>query len=387
MDRIVKVTILSPYPFHMIYQANQMKRLNSLERLLTAVPMSRTGLPKSVVNTRLYFSGIRFYARKLLPQIDHKLSRIVIKDFDRWAKNNLGKPTIINALSGFATNTLQYAHDNGVFTCCDRGSWHILEQKKVLDDEAERLGVTKEYFDPWIMERELTEYDIVDRIFVPSQTAADSFIRQGVDKDKLRKVPYGVHIDHFVPSSSVAPPGAFVSVATVGMQKGSHILVEAFRNLNGQYINNSSLTLVGPITQGWERILELDKNNVIAVGQCDRDGVIRHLQQARIFVLASIQEGLALVIAQAMACGLPIIASEATGAHELVDNGVEGIIVPTNDVEALTNAMEFLISNPTLSKEMGLAARKKVEKFGGWNRYGEEINNELYRIITEKSTD
>ncbi len=238
-----------------------------------------------------------------------------------------------------------------------------------------------------MIERELTEYDIVDRIFVPSQTVVDSFIWQGVDKDKLRKVPYGVDIDHFVPTSSVAPAGAFVSVATVGMQKGSHILVEAFRNLNERYANNTGLTLVGPITKGWDKILELDKGDITAVGQCDRNGVIRHLQQARIFVLASIQEGLALVIAQAMACGLPIIASEATGVRELVDNGVEGIIVPTYDVEALSNAMELLISNLNLSKEMGVAARKKVEQFGGWNRYGTEINSELYRVITEKSTD
>jgi glycosyltransferase involved in cell wall biosynthesis len=102
--------------------------------------------------------------------------------------------------------------------------------------------------------------------------------------------------------------------------------------------------------------------------------VIRELQQASIFVLASIEEGLALVIAQAMACGLPVISTEAAGASELITDGVEGIIVPGSvSAENLAQAIDYLLSDNVRSQAMGAAARRKVEAIGGWERYGRQL--------------
>ena len=185
------------------------------------------------------------------------------------------------------------------------------------------------------------------------------------------KVPYGVDVSAFTSPAGGRVPGRLISVATVGLQKGHYHLLRAFRMLNAQ---NASLTLVGSITPGWEKRLRLDQAGVTATGPVSRAHVISELQQASIFVLASLQEGLALVLAQAMACGLPVVATEATGVRELVDDGVEGIVVPDPPrAETLAAALDSLLSDRERLHAMGAAARKKVESLGGWESYGHKL--------------
>ena len=71
----------------------------------------------------------------------------------------------------------------------------------------------------------------------------------------------------------------------------------------------------------------MNRPGVRATGPVSRGKVIEELQRASVFVLASVHDGFGLVLAQAMACGLPVIATEATGIRELITDGVEGIVV------------------------------------------------------------
>ena len=371
MNTPLKITVLSPYPFHMVDQARQLYRAGVLERMVTAVPRSRAGLPRDMVSTRLRVSALRRAMRRPLPSTDPALNRAVIRDFDRWAESQLGSPSAINSLSGFATSTLSSASERGLAVFCDRGSWHILEQKLILDAEAARIGAPRERFDSFIIDRELREYEIADRIIVPSEAARQSFLRRGIDANRVVKVPYGVDISQFSTPTGERRPGAIVSVASIGIQKGHHHLLEAFQMLRTR---NATLTLVGPVSAVYGRYLNLDQPAVRMTGRVNRTRVIRELQQASIFVLASIHDGLALVIAQAMACGLPVISTEATGARELITDGVEGIIVPGPAyAENLAQAIDELLSDSVRSRAMGEAARRKVEAIGGWERYGRQL--------------
>jgi alpha-maltose-1-phosphate synthase len=352
-------------------QATQLYQAGVLERMVTAVPRSRIGLPSELTVTRLRWSGFRHAARRAVPRADSMLNRRVVTDFDRWAASRLGEPSVVNSLSGFATETLSRASARGITVFCDRGSWHILEQKRVLDEEAERIGAPRESFDPFIVERELREYQLADRILVPSEPARRSFIRRGIDARRVVKVPYGVDISAFSMPTGQRYPGAVVSVSTIGLRKGHHHLVQAFNMLNAR---NASLTLVGAVMPGWDKRLHLSQAGVRATGPVNRDRVIEELQRASVFVLASVEDGFGLVIAQAMACGLPVIATEATGVRELITDGVEGIVVPAPpDAQTLAEAMDSLLSDPDRAQEMGIAARRKVESFGGWDRYGRQV--------------
>jgi alpha-maltose-1-phosphate synthase len=367
----LRVTVLSAYPFHMVDQARQLHQAGVLERMAAAVPRSRVGLPGDLVSTRLRWSAFRRVAGRALPRADSLLGREVIRDFDRWAGSHLGQPSVVNGLSGFATQTLSRASARGVTVFCDRGSWHILEQQRVLEEEADRIGAARAHFDPFIIDRELSEYRLADRILVPSEPARQSFIRRGIDPRRVVKVPYGVDISAFSAPTEARCPGAVISVATVGLRKGHHHLIQAFRMLRTR---NASLTLVGGVSPGWDKRLDLDQAGLRATGPVTRSRVIEELRRASVFVLASIEEGLALVIAQAMACGLPIIATEATGVRELITDGVEGIVVPVPpDAQTLAEAMDSLLSDDDRARAMGAAARRKVESIGGWDRYGRQV--------------
>jgi starch synthase len=371
LNTSLNITVLSPYPFHMVDQARQLYRAGVLERMVTAVPCSRVGLPRDMVSTRLRMSALRRAMGRSLRSTDPFLNRAVIRDFDRWAMSQLGSPSAINSLSGFATSTLSSASERGLTVFCDRGSWHILEQKLILDKEADKMGLPREHFDPFIIDRELREYEIADKIIVPSEGARRSFIRRGIDANRVVNVPYGVDISQFSMPTEERRPGAIVSVATIGLQKGHHHLLQAFQMLRTR---NATLTLVGPISARYGRHLNLDQPAVRMTGPVSRSRVIQELQQASIFVLASIHDGFGMVVAQAMACGLPVICTEAAGASELITDGVEGIIVPVPvSAENLAQAIDYLLSDDVRSRAMGAAARRKVESIGGWERYGRQL--------------
>ena len=371
MNENLKVTVLSAYPFHMVDQARQLYRAGVLERMVTAVPRSRVGLPREMVSTRLRWSAFRRIARRASHRADPLLSREVVRDFDRWAASHLGEPSVVNGLSGFATETLSRASARGITVFCDRGSWHILEQKRVLDEEADRIGAPRAHFDPFMIERELREYQLADRILVPSEPARQSFIQRGVDAERVVKIPYGVDVSAFSMPTEERCPDAVVSVATVGLRKGHTHLLQAFHMLSTK---NTSLTLVGAVTPGWDKRLRLSQPGVRTTGPVSRSRVIEELQRASVFVLASVEEGLSLVIAQAMACGLPVIATEATGVRELITDGVEGIVVSDPpDAQVLAEAIDCLLSDRERARAMGAAARRKVESLGGWDRYGRQL--------------
>ncbi|MCU4187146.1 glycosyltransferase family 4 protein [Acidiferrimicrobium sp. IK] len=365
----------------MIDQARQLHELGVLERLVTTVPRSRVGLPVGQVKTRMRYAAARRVAGRAVPRLDPTLNRFVVRDFDQWASKRLGRPSVVNALSGFATATVTRASAEGVAVCCDRGSWHIEEQKRVLDEEAERIGAPLVRFDRFMAERELQEYDLADRILVPSERARRTFLDRGISAERVVTIPYGVDVTEFVPGAP-PQPGAIVSVGTVGMRKGHRYLVDAFRSLS---TSAASLTLVGPVEPGWDALLGLSRGDVRSVGAVSRGRVIEELQRASVFALASIEEGLALVLAQAMACGLPVVATESTGVRELVEDGVEGLIVAPADSAALAEALDWLLSNPDRAKAMGAAGRRRVEGFGGWDRYGRAVVAALADAARERA--
>ena len=86
--------------------------------------------------------------------------------------------------------------------------------------------------------------------------------------------------------------------------------------------------------------------------------------------MPSIEEGLALVQGQAMACGLPVIATTNTGAEDLFTDGVEGFIVPIRDPEAIREKLLRLYHDPELREEMSRAALSRVQSMAGWDDYG-----------------
>jgi colanic acid/amylovoran biosynthesis glycosyltransferase len=95
-------------------------------------------------------------------------------------------------------------------------------------------------------------------------------------------------------------------------------------------------------------------------GACNHDKVVDFYRISDAFILGSFAEGIPVVLMEAMAMELPCIATWIAGIPELIDNGVDGLLVPPADPVALADAVERLMEDPELIRRIGAAGRSKI---------------------------
>jgi glycosyltransferase involved in cell wall biosynthesis len=132
------------------------------------------------------------------------------------------------------------------------------------------------------------------------------------------------------------------------------------------------------------RILpQLPQDDVEFVPHLPQDRLATIMSSSHVMVLPSVEEGLALVQAQAMACGCPLISSTNTGGEDLFTDGVEGFVVPIRSPEAIAARLQQLADDPALRQRMSEAALARVRQIGGWHQYGEAWAKLLRELIAE----
>ena len=110
---------------------------------------------------------------------------------------------------------------------------------------------------------------------------------------------------------------------------------------------------------------------------------LRLMQRCDVLVLPSIVEGRALVQQEAMACGLPVIATRNAGADDLIEDGVTGFLVPIRSPEAIAQKISWCAANRSLISGMGIAAKQRAGELG-WGAYGERVVKAIRELIDEQ---
>jgi glycosyltransferase involved in cell wall biosynthesis len=266
-------------------------------------------------------------------------------------------------------------------TIVERGSAHIEWQRDELTKEAGLTGLTIDTPHARTIEQELAEYQAADYVAVPSAFAAKTFVARGVPEAKLLLNPYGVNLTLFShaatdPQTRHLENGGLhvLHVGRVSAQKGVHYLVDAVGR-----IPDATLTLVGAVDAEMDALVRR-RAAVTVVGAVAGQELPRWYRQADVFCLLSVQEGLALVVAQAMAMGLPVIATPNTGAEELIEDGAHGFIVPARDPAAVAARLRQLAADPELRREMGRRARARIAEGFDWAHYGARARAHYVRI-------
>lgn len=369
----MKICVASVGRFHAFDLARQMERLGHLTRLYTAYPRFKVdGLPAAKVSTFPWIMGAAELAGRFgLPGLRERLNFPMIETFDRWMAKRLAPCDVFHCLSSFGLQSHRAARSKyRALTVCDRGSSHITFQNEILREEYEHCGIPYRGTDARIIERELAEYEFCDLISVPSSFSIRSFVEKGVPRDKLRLNPYGVDLSMFHPMPKRDAVFRVLFVGVTSVQKGVRYLLEAVSNAQ---IPELETWLVGAIDPEMRPILARYENRFRALGVLPRAELAGQYSQASVLVLPSIQDGFGLVMAQAMACGVPVIATTNTGAKDLFTDGVEGFIVPIRDGAAIADKIVFLREHPEVRDAMGAAALARVRALGGWNSYGEQM--------------
>jgi glycosyltransferase involved in cell wall biosynthesis len=319
---------------------------------------------------------------RMLPQwLDDNLGYQNALRFDDWTARRVGKIDALIGISGSALKTGKLLQQRGGVFICDRGSSHQRYQAEIVADEFRRWGLDAPPNDMRDTTREEAIYAMADAITVPSSFARRSFIEQGVPAGKLHTIPYGVRLEAFRKVAD-PPAGAFnvLFAGHVSLRKGVPYLLQAFQLLRHP---RKRLRCVGEISPEIKQLLDarLPLCDVDFLGAVPQVQLPKLMSESHVMVLPSIEEGLALVQGQALACGCPVLATTNTGSEDLFANGVEGFIVPIRDVDALAGRMQLLADDPSLQRRMSEAALARVQHLGGWHHYGDMWESLLGSIV------
>lgn len=236
-------------------------------------------------------------------------------------------------------------------------------------------------FAPWLYNR------AVDGVAAISPAVADALVRSGVARERIEIIPSGIDCDRFRPPNSAErqqardalglAPGD-CAVGTVGMleaRKGQRYLIEAIQLLRdgegleaaGETTANARCFIAGAGALADELTAEIKArrlgDSIRLMGRVEDSRTL--LWALDIFAMPSVQEGLGVAALEAMACGLPVVASATGGLIEAVEDGVTGIQVPVGDARALAKGIARLAADAESRHAMGAAGRARaVAKFG-----------------------
>lgn len=298
-----------------------------------------------------------------------------------WRNQRLGRriarqldasQTAVVCSDGCAERPFRAARRQGIPTMLLQTIAHVDEGRERMRAEAKRspelaaslpyLSLPDEYF-----AARRREYELADLIVAPSEFVRRSLLEHGV-KAKIEVIPFGSDTSRFVPGAPNRAPGPvrYLFVGQISQRKGIKYLLEAAALLD---LDPHQLTLVGPrhISDTLLSRYEGHFTHLATVPHSEVDACFR---AADVFVYPSLLEGSAVAVYEAMGSGLPVVLTEATGS--VARDGVESVLVPAGDSEALATAMNRLGSDTELRRAMGEAARARALAFD-WQTHHEKL--------------
>ena len=373
----MKVVVSCLKKFHAFALAEQMNNNNSLRIFFTTYAYQKNFfirkivnrvdkeiIPKSKIKTNYFLA---FLVKFLKNQF------ILVELYDIWVSLNLRSLKKIDVFIGWSSmsyRSMKVAKEKGALMILERGSSHILFQKNILQEEYKKFGL-KFYFNKDLVKKELKEYELADYISIPSQFVMNSFLDQGVSKEKLFLNPYGAST-FFKRTEDNKKNKKFtiVYLGTSCIRKGIHYLLESIQKLN---INKSNyeVLFIGKVEEEMKSIIgDFDTSNCKFIGFVNHYDLPKILSNCDVAIHPSIEEGMSMVTLQLLACGVPVIATFNTGASEVVKNDYNGYIIEAKKPELIKEKIEYLFQNPVKLKKMKINSVESIQKNFKWSDYG-----------------
>lgn len=288
---------------------------------------------------------------------------------------------VVQAIMGFATEPFDRADRAGALKVVDAPNSHPVTYHGYMQRECDLwCPGTKVPIPQWMFARMKRELERADVVLCPSFFVKDTMVANGVPPEKCLLNPFGVDTSIFKPRETPPPKPRFIVVGMICLRKGHQYLFRAFEQVK-RVLPEAELVCVGNYRPDFR--LERRRWEVTFThhpGLPHRE-LAALLTQCTAFVLPSVEEGFARVLSEAMAAGLPIVASYESGATTLVQDGVEGFIVPPREPGRIADAMIQLAQDPALCQRMGEAARRMGAERNTWQDYGDRLLAEYKRRL------
>ncbi len=387
----MKVAIIVGGRFHAFNLAEQLHKDNFLKQLITSYPkyyIKKNFNIENKIITSFPLKEILHRTLKKINLVDHyfDIDLITSNLFDYKASKSIDFKNIdiIVGWSSFSLKSFEIAGKSDCVKILERGSSHIEFQKETLKEEYDLVGLNSNLPSSKMIDKEKKEYDLSDYICVPSEFSKKSFLKKGLSENKIIKIPYGVDLNNFFLPDFKKNNTHFniICVGAISVRKGVIYLVRAFNELN---LKNCKLTLIGEIERDFAKILKPHLNdNIEIIKPVSQNSLRTFYNQASVFVTCPVEDGFGMVILQAMACGLPVITTNNAGGSEIIDDGIDGYIIPIRDKEKLKEKLLFLYQNKSALSLMGKKAEHKAQSSFSWENYGEKIKNFYLSVVKKK---
>ena len=324
-----------------------------------------------------HFAAKAFYHAATPGQRDNIVPRLW-PIWDSWVTKQKRKVGALNidivfSVMGSCRGPFNLAEGIGALKVVDASSSHPTSFYGFWQRECDiwspgmRVTLPRSLFRRCTQDLERADYILCSSLFV-----RDSMLYNGIQDAKLAVLPYGADVSTFTPSQSATAHPRFIAVGTLTLRKGTTYLLDAMR-LVRQAHPEAELLLVGGVHDDMKGIISRWQGEFTHIPSVSHSELSTLLQQSLAFVFPSCEEGFARVLSEAMAAGLPIVATHESGASTVITDGENGFIVPPRQPGLLAERLLQLLEDPILAHRMGAAASSYAKLHGSNENYGVQI--------------
>jgi N-acetyl-alpha-D-glucosaminyl L-malate synthase BshA len=231
-----------------------------------------------------------------------------------------------------------------------------------------------------LLTRQLVKFALrnSNKVIAVSEFLREEALKLGVEEEKVKVIRGGVTLQRG-PEDKLDISGRLVTfIGSLVEQKGVDVLIEAFQQVK-ERVPEVKLAIVG---EGKER----ERLEALAKGVQDiyflgyRRDLTGVLEKSEVLILPSREEGFGLVLLEAMAAGVPVVATRVGGIIEIVEDGYSGILVEKEDSRGLAEGIVRVLENGELRDALSRHGREVVKKFS-WKRMGSEVDKIYDEIV------
>jgi starch synthase len=366
----LKVVYSAPNRAHHYGYAREMYQAGILKAFVSGFPRFSPRAPIPEIGTALkrvdqlqtlYIASLKL---KMPLWVSDELAHFAKIQMDKGSRQPLKESDIFVFYNGCGLESARQFRQNGGIGIVEAVNSHVLVQEQLMAEEYKMLGLPWSSFHVRETKRRVAEVEEADYVLLPSTFVARSFLAKGIPKERLLRVPYPMQ--KIAGASALLPQKKneeevfrILYVGAISVRKGLRYLIEAFRHLKHP---KKELWIVGPITSpsGLENISMPE--GIKFFGSLKGDALQEVYNQATVFCLPSIEDGFGLVLNEALAYGVPVIATENTGIEDLLIDGNGGMVVPIRDSKAILNWLTRLANDDQFLTFQQVAAQEAGER-------------------------
>lgn len=295
------------------------------------------------------------------------LSRFYIHDID-----------ILHVRSGSGCSAIGYAKKHGIKVIVDNSCAHPDFYMKQEIEELGKHGLKQRgAYNPILWQTVLNDCKKADVLMVNSLFVKKTFVEHGFDSNRIAVAYLGVRSDFFHLKNDYNQLGAFKVLFTgrFAIMKGAEYMLRAFKKMDEMNFKYEFI-VVGDYSDAKLLIDKMPIKNLNLVGHVPQDELKQYLSVSDAYLIPSLSEGCASSGMEAMAAGLPVIATEESGLP-IIDNE-NGLIIPTRNDDAIVEKLLLLSRDKSLRKRIGSSAADLIGREYTWEKYAEKVT-EIYR--------